>query len=231
MLKDSRIDLWLLPLDQDLMQLEQLLSPDEVLRAERFHFPRHRRRFRNARALLRLILSRYLHCKAEDIRFAYNQYGKPEVHSQQLLQFNVSHTGDWGLVAVGKTHALGVDIEQYSARPYQGIAEHLFSAQEQETLQSINLGQKPWLFFNIWAQKEAFIKACGLGLFYPGNEFSVTSSAENQQRIFDKKNDTVWAMKTFMPKIALSAALCHRPEVSCIRYVELEHLACLIADQ
>ncbi|QDP72387.1 4'-phosphopantetheinyl transferase superfamily protein [Legionella israelensis] len=229
-LKNRQIDLWFFSLRHELPKLQALLSPDEIKRANRFYFPRHQRRFRHARGLLRVILSRYLHCHAKDIKFEYNPHGKPEIHHQSDVQFNVSHTGEWAIIAVGKKYPLGVDIEQYSARPYQGIAQHLFSHKEQESLLSMPFFLKPWFFFNVWAQKEAFIKACGVGLFYPTNEFSVISEAGNHQQILDKRSNTRWEMKTFMPKAAVSAAICHHPDIDQIRYLPLENPAYLLSD-
>ena len=59
---------------------------------------------------------------------------------------------------------MGVDIEQYSARPYEGIAKSLFSEQEFNEFKKVPPALKPAVFFHVWSQKEAFIKACGLGL-------------------------------------------------------------------
>src|SRR5258708_6017768 len=62
-----------------IQHLQRLLSADEVARAERFHFARDRQHFIVARGLLRTLLGRYLHIPPEDLSFAYNAYGKPEL--------------------------------------------------------------------------------------------------------------------------------------------------------
>ncbi len=61
-LHESRIDLWQFSLKNELYIADQLLNSEEQARAQRFHFSKHRRRFTNARATLRIILGRYLNC-------------------------------------------------------------------------------------------------------------------------------------------------------------------------
>ena len=131
-LNESRIDLWQFSLEQELDGSYQLLNVDEKARADRFYFSRHKRRFSTARATMRIILSRYLNTAPERLEFIYNAQGKPDVVNSQKLQFNLSHTGDLAILAVGKGYPVGVDIEFYSARPYEGIAKSLFSMQELE---------------------------------------------------------------------------------------------------
>lgn len=67
--------------------------------------------------------------------------------NSQKLQFNISHTGEMAILAVGKTYPIGVDIERYSARPYEGIGKNLFSEQEYQELKKAHQSLKPALFF------------------------------------------------------------------------------------
>lgn len=113
---------------------------------------------------------------------------------------------------------MGVDIEQYSARPYEGIAKNLFSNQEFEEFIKVPQSLKPATFFHIWSQKEAFIKACGLGLAYPTKEFSVPTSMPTKQLVDDSMNNVTWQLRSFMPEVACSGALCYHPTVREIRH-------------
>lgn len=74
-----------------------VLSPDEITRAERFHFQRDQKRFVRCRAALRDILGRYLTLPPAGIRFRYQSNGKPEMAEDQSpnnLRFNVSHSSE-----------------------------------------------------------------------------------------------------------------------------------------
>lgn len=217
-LNESRIDLWQFSLEHELNNAEQLLHADERARGNRFYFSHHKRRFVTARATLRIILARYLNTTPERLEFTYNAHGKPEVVNLQKLQFNISHTGDLALLAIGKGMPMGVDIEQYSDRPFAGIAKNLFSDQEFQEFMRVPSSLKPAVFFHVWSQKEAFIKASGLGLSYPTNQFTVPTSIPTKQLIDDALHNTTWQMRSFMPKVAVSGALCFHPTVREIRH-------------
>ncbi|MBL7480007.1 4'-phosphopantetheinyl transferase family protein [Legionella bononiensis] len=217
-LNESRIDLWQFSLEHELHIADQLLNADERARADRFYFSRHKRRFSTARATLRIILSRYLNTAPERLEFDYGPHGKPTVINSQKLQFNISHTGDLALLAVGKGYPMGVDIEKYSARPYEGIAKNLFSDQEYMEFKKAPSPMKPALFFHVWAQKEAFIKASGLGLSYPTKEFHVPTTMPTKQLVDDPLHNMTWHLRTFMPEVACSGALCHHPTIREIRH-------------
>jgi 4'-phosphopantetheinyl transferase len=217
-LNESRIDLWQFSLEHELNNVEQFLDTDEQARACRFYFSHHKRRFATARATLKIILGHYLNSAPDRLVFTYNNHGKPEVINTQKLQFNLSHSGDLAMLAVGARYPLGVDIERYSARPYEGIAKDMFSEQEIERFTHTPKALKPAVFFHIWSQKEALIKACGLGLSYPTKEFSVPTNIPVKQLIEDPLHNTTWKITTFMPKAAYSGALCANPSIREIRH-------------
>lgn len=217
-LNEARIDLWQFSLVNELPNAMQLLNADERARTERFYFSRHQRRFSTARATLRIILARYLNTSPARLEFSYNAHGKPEVINSARLQFNLSHSGDLAVLAVGKGFPMGVDIEQYSARSYEGIAKISFSEQELEEFMKVPPALKPAIFFHIWSQKEAFIKACGLGLAYPTQDFNVPTSMPTKQLVDDPLHNMTWHLRSFMPEVACSGALCCHPTIREIRH-------------
>lgn len=221
-LNESRIDLWQFSLAQELPNSQQILNAEECARGDRFYFSRHKRRFCTARATMRIILARYLNAAPERLEFTYNAYGKPEVINSQKLQFNISHTDDLALLAVGKGMPLGVDVEVYSARPYDGIAKSTFSDQEYQEFLKVPAAMKPAVFFHVWSQKEAFIKACGLGLSYPTQDFTVPTTIPTKQLIEDPLHHNTWQMRSFMPQVACAGALCHHPTVREIRHAVIQ---------
>lgn len=221
-LNKTRIDIWQYPLHTEFTDAAKLLNEHELQRAKRYYFARHQRRFTVARAMLRCILARYLNLQPAELIFSYNEYGKPELINERSLQFNLSHSGDTALLAIGQENPLGIDIELFSARPYAGIGEHLFSENENLGLAQTSKQLKPLAFFNIWAQKEAFIKACGLGLAYPTKKFDVPILPPTHQPCIDVLHQQPWQILSFMPNVACSAALCHHPVVEKIFYITLQ---------
>ncbi|MDP3704903.1 MAG: 4'-phosphopantetheinyl transferase superfamily protein [Legionellaceae bacterium] len=224
MLLRTRIDIWQYPLHTVWSGANALLNQTELKRAQQYYFLRHQKRFTVARATLRLILSRYIqNTNPNDLEFTENQYGKPELSNANNLQFNLSHSGDLALLAVGKDYPLGIDLEFFSGRPYLGIGNKMFSTAENYAFNQVNSSLRPLSFFHIWAQKEALIKACGLGLSYPTQQFDVPHLPATDHIIHDSLHDKAWRMISFMPKIACGAALCHHPDVTEIRYISLEN--------
>src|SRR5215211_4533490 len=60
-------------------EMEQTLSVDEQVRANRFHRALHRDRYVVGRASLRAILARYVGCPAVAMAFEYGRWGKPRL--------------------------------------------------------------------------------------------------------------------------------------------------------
>ena len=209
-LSESNVDIWHIPLTHDLSSQINILNYQEQQRAQRFQFAHHQRRFIAAHVILRKIIAKYLDTAAHKLDFCENEYGKPQVISNIPIQFNLSHSKDLALLAIGYKHEIGIDLEYFSARPYLGIANNMFS--EEEIAQISTLAPKliPLSFFTIWSQKEAFIKACGQGLSYPTKSFSVPHLPHKFENVQGLN------IKTFMPEINCCAAICYAPQVQSI---------------
>ena len=100
----------------------------------RFRFTIDRNRFLVTRSTLRTILGQYLNTAPARLIFSYGTHGKPEVvseHNDRALQFNVSHSGDFCLIAITRVGAVGVDIERIRwEADLMSVAVHNFSANE-----------------------------------------------------------------------------------------------------
>jgi len=227
-LSQNRIDIWQYSLNSIRVDQQNILSESELARASRFHFAKHQHRFTVAHVTKRLILSRYLeNTNPNQLEFSENKYGKPMLLNNPQLEFNLSHSGDLALLAIGKKYPLGIDLEFFSNRSYLDIGKNMFSSAEINAISKVNSRLEALTFFNIWSQKEAFIKACGLGLVYPTDKFSVPHIQANKFPIIDLKTDTEWHITSFMPKIACGGAICHRPQINEIRYKILEDISAL----
>ncbi len=173
------VQLHSIPLDQMAARqagLARLLSPDELARAARFHFPRDRSRFILCRGRLREILSAHLKKNPAEIEFTYNARGKPETAG---VHFNLSHSGGFAIVAVSAVRRIGVDIERIDARfAHENIPERFFSPGEVVALRSLPDSAQLDAFFKIWTRKEAYIKALGAGLSHPLASFDALAGVE-----------------------------------------------------
>lgn len=216
----QQVDVWQFPLHHQPNWALACLSQDELARANRFHFAKHRQRFAVARAGMRLILAQYQDTSPDQLSFTTNAHGKPALTSTQF-GFNLSHSGELAMLAVSKHPEIGVDVEYFSPRPFLGIAQHCFSDIEIQALTALPAMSCMLGFFKIWSQKEAFIKAVGMGLAYPLKDFSVRINPATDYAITDPLTGTSWDMHSFMPKPACCAAVCIPPTVSHICKIPL----------
>jgi 4'-phosphopantetheinyl transferase len=151
--------------------LQVILSEKEQAKAVRFKRDADRHSSVAARGALRILLSGYTGISAAEIKFDYSENGKPHVFNSDI-DFNVSHSDEWVVLAFGKNRNIGVDIEKIKTEmDVEGIAARFFTPEEIELLKAA--ADKPALFFRIWARKEAYVKACGSTLFSELNRFSV----------------------------------------------------------
>ena len=187
-LDGAEIEVWSIDLDQPaglVAALRAALPPDEQARADRFHFARDRRRFCVAHAALRDILGRQLGQPPAEVTLRSGTYGKPALGpGRSSIEFNLSHAGEYALVALTLGAQVGVDIEQI--RPIDNIrqlAAHTFSPAELARLERCPPDLYDQAFFNCWTRKEAVIKALGLGLHCPLDSFDVACLPGEPARI------------------------------------------------
>ncbi len=160
-------ELWLVPLWAPAAcqaRLEAMLEPHEREQAERFAFPWLRTRYAVAHAALRTIAARCLGATPASLRWAARPNGKPWLPGAGL-ELNLSHTGDWGMIAVGHRYPVGVDIEAITPdRANPDMIRAVTSTAERAAFAALPPREHAVAFFRLWVRKEAVIKALGTGL-------------------------------------------------------------------
>lgn len=181
-LKPYLVDIWRVQINiphDSRKRLESTLSAEETERAAGFHFPADRDRFITSHGCVRDVLTRYLHCEPHQLSFSNGEYGKPGLVSNEGIDFNIAHSGDYALIAVANGRKVGVDVERVrKGISSQVIARQYFSKAEVAELQALPLEQREVAFFTCWTRKEAYIKAQGLGLSLPLESFDVSLSPD-----------------------------------------------------
>lgn len=185
----------------------KFLNAEECERADRFHFEKDRCAYTVCRALLRSLLSQYSGIPANEIQLAFSSHGKPFLKNSPSLpagissppvgisaspaqfcspaqipspvRFNVSHSGERGLLAFANDREVGIDIE--FKRPdvdFAALARSPFSQRECSAVVALPLPKQAELFYEYWSCKEACIKCDGRGLSVPLGGFSVIQGAQ-----------------------------------------------------
>jgi 4'-phosphopantetheinyl transferase len=182
----DEICVWWASLDQvtcDDDRLERHLSADEQERAKRFIFERDRRRYVTGRAVLRIILGRYLTLQPADVSFRYGRYGKPLLGGTDI-SFNMSKSAGCAVYAVTRNRRIGVDVEQLrEIAEMEQIGRQFFSEPEYELLCACPVSMKHKTFFESWTRKEALVKAVGEGLNMPLHSFDASTNPHETVRM------------------------------------------------
>jgi len=222
-LEAGTVHVWRIALDQpeeSVRSFRRMLEPDELNRAGRFHFEIHRRHFIVARGFLRSVVARYLETEPETLRFSYGVYGKPELASEHVLRFNLSHSHEVALLAVTRDEELGVDVEHIRADfASEEIARRFFSRAEVEVFNALPKEEQVAAFLRCWTRKEAYIKAIGKGLSQPLDEFDVTLGPDVEPALLRVEGDDAsrWLLTDLNAGTGYAAALAIPTPITTIR--------------
>jgi 4'-phosphopantetheinyl transferase len=210
-LDETSVHVWCAELAQPQGRIDgyrSLLSADELERAVRFRFDRHRNDYIAGRGMLRVLLGRYLKHPPEAVEISYSHYGKPLLPDNRL-QFNLAHSGGLALFVFTLHDEVGVDIErERDLRDALAIAERFFSPSERAVLRELPDSERVPAFFRCWTRKEAFIKAVGEGLSYPLADFDVTLASGDPARLLSIRGSEEEARRWSLHSLDLPAGYC-----------------------
>jgi 4'-phosphopantetheinyl transferase len=166
------------------------LTVEEHERMARLRHGADRARFGMTRGLLRELVGHYLAQPPVEIPLCVTPTGKPWLNQKPCrfpearaeapweptdIRFNVSHAGDWALVALSGGRNVGVDVErQRPMSDLDALARRFFSTAEAAALDALTFPEREAAFFRIWTRKEAFVKATGQGIAAGLDRFTVS---------------------------------------------------------
>lgn len=143
------------------------LSAAESDRARRYYQEQDALRFTSVRAAARCILAANLRVAPEQVEWVESPVGKPSVPvgPGRMVEFNVAHSGDLGLVAVSTLGPVGVDVESiHHAAPHLEAIEPFLGTDEQRAAAMLPPVARSRFLLESWVLREAVVKAMGVGL-------------------------------------------------------------------
>jgi 4'-phosphopantetheinyl transferase len=151
------------------------LAEDERARAARFIRPADGVRYAATRVALRRAIGAYLGAEPASIPFRYDDAGRPAVlGAPRGFDFNVSHSGDFAMIAWAPARRVGVDIESKRERlDWRALAETAFGPDDHTFVEALPPEAQREAFFDVWTAKEALLKAIGVGIAGGLDRFSV----------------------------------------------------------
>ena len=217
-LSENEVHAWKTPLtasEGEYIALQQVLSPDERERAQRFYFEKDRRRWTIAHGVLRILLARYLNTDTHELKFVTNEYGKPALApplSGTGLQFNLSHSAELALYAFTYQRQIGIDVEYMRLDiEWEPLARSHFSPSEYVSLKALPSALQAEAFFLCWSRKESYIKAKGRGLSIPLDQFDVSLVPGEPAALLDSREEVQvtahWSLHNLEPGNGYAGAL------------------------
>ncbi len=143
---------------------EAWLSAAERARYDRFRFDPDRDMFLLGRAMARALVGRALGVRPVAWEWSEGSWGRPEVGGHPSLSFNIAHSGGTVACAIGRGGAVGIDIESRHRPLEERVVRRFCSPPEIADCEA--QGAAGWRdrFLLYWTLKEAYLKACGLGI-------------------------------------------------------------------
>ncbi|MFB9994578.1 4'-phosphopantetheinyl transferase family protein [Deinococcus oregonensis] len=190
------------------------LSAVESVRAQAFPDPAARGLYVASVVFRRSVLGAVLQLLPARVQFELPAGGnKPQLARHQNptgWQFNLSHSGEYAVLALVQGRAVGVDLERMrGAVNWRGVAQTAFSASERAALFSALPALRLDTFYRLWTAKEAYLKACGVGLGVPLEAVSLTISREGIQVVQPIPGDVQQWQGRAVPLAATLAASYH----------------------
>ena len=152
--------------DPFLRESPYLLSSEESMRAQKYHFEKDKRVYESGHVLIRKVLSHYTSIEPAQLVLSPIVNLKPKLENAPfVVHFNISHSGSKILVAVGFNSDVGIDVEKIVPDfDMDGFAEANYHANELNHFRSLNDEDETDYFYTIWTRKEAWLKLTGEGI-------------------------------------------------------------------
>ncbi|TNN19414.1 L-aminoadipate-semialdehyde dehydrogenase-phosphopantetheinyl transferase [Schistosoma japonicum] len=164
------------PTKSDFLFSLNCLSPSEQQVALRFAYQRDVLSSIVGKLLIRGVVVRYLGLSPHDVKLERSPEGRPYLldHSD-LLDFNISHGGDFTIIAATSGGHCGADVMRVELPPFQrSVSDFVLkmkntfsSAEVSRILSPGSEAERMRRFYEHWCSKEAYVKALGCGLRIP----------------------------------------------------------------
>ncbi|MBN2237425.1 MAG: 4'-phosphopantetheinyl transferase superfamily protein [Bacteroidales bacterium] len=157
--------------DEFYQSLKSKLPSTLVSKIERFRFSADKQRSLIGDLIVRKFYAKELNLNPNKIEFEYNQHDKPTLKGFPKAHFNISHSGDFVVVAFSDC-SVGIDIEKNKGNRLK-VAKRFFTREELDDLFALEGEAKQVnYFYQLWTLKESYMKAIGKGMSMSLSSFS-----------------------------------------------------------
>lgn len=173
-------------------KLRKFLPTERLKKLDRLNNEKKAEKYLLSSAFLQYVLSDTLGILPQEISYTYGECGKPELlykenYEGQKIDFNLSHSGKYAVLAVGDK-SVGIDVE-CAKKDRIAVAKRFFCEEEYEEILNTPEPMRDSLFLEYWTMKEAYVKRTGKGLYTPLDSFKINREKEgissvNQEEVY-----------------------------------------------
>ena len=171
--------------DNGWAMLAPFVTDTEMERAKRFHRHQDGTSHLVGRGLVRILLSKHNGISIVPEEFQTNSWGKPAL-PESGVEFSISHAGDLVWVALCRSAAVGIDVEELN----KIVAPHdlckVFHPLECAEIQGLPEDEAKVAFLRCWTRKEAVVKALGQGLSAALDNFRVRTDEADKDWLIER---------------------------------------------
>lgn len=152
-------------------RIKSKLPHSTISKIEKFKFSSDKQRSLIGDLIVRRFYARELKINPFQLDFEYNEHEKPSLKNYPKANFNISHSGNYVVVAFSDC-PVGIDIEKNKGNRL-AVAKRFFTQEEQSDLFSkATIEEQIRYFYQLWTLKESYMKAIGKGISMSLNSFS-----------------------------------------------------------
>lgn len=152
----------------DYKAFKEIVSIERRKKAEKYRLYDDSVRSIYAEVILRYVLKEKY---GKSANIAYTTYGKPYLYGEEELFFNISHSGNWVIMAIGSSE-VGVDIEKIDENNTLYLMD-IFTKDEKSYISIGTKKQQIEKIFLLWTLKESYVKYLGTGMFTNLMDFTI----------------------------------------------------------
>lgn len=218
MLNNQTIHIWKTSIKKNFKllfnQYKNILTEEELDKAELFHQEKDRASYLTRRIMCRLLLSKYLDCLPEQIGFKEGFNKKPEVITPTTsFCFNISHSSDYIIIAITNALPVGIDIERLNPSfLFKDIVNDYFTKEEQAYI-FVDKDKALEAFFYLWTRKEAYLKYTSEGLL---------GDLKNLPNLVDPEKNTLFKVHSFLIHPGYCCSLVYPKPMMKLKFYEFD---------
>lgn len=169
------------PTYDEILSVSSYIQPEEKERLDKFVYQDDVKSSLIGRLMMRKFVHKSTGMPYNRIKFARDERGKPYLvgAGDIPVNFNVSHQGDYSVLAGHKEKNIGIDVMKIEPPTNKNIPDFFrimtrqFSAHEWKTIKDFPTEKEQLkCFYRNWCLKEAYVKNIGVGITIPLDKIS-----------------------------------------------------------